>query len=304
MNRAEWLEARRQCITGTDISAIIGLNKWSSPMNVFLDKLGLSKEKHENPAMQWGKILEPVIAARYEEETGSKLTKGEFIIKGIYGGTPDYLSSSRLIEIKTAGQFTAHSWGEPGTDQVPESYLCQVQWYMMLTDMQKADLAVLIGGNDYRVYHIIRNDDLITLMTDAAETFWNKHIVTEVPPALDSSNGTKEYLESLYPKSRGTTIHATEQVADIAFVYHKLCKELKEVEEKKIGMENQLKYEIGDNDGIQHATFKSTWKITKDIERINYESLVKQLNIAPDLIKEFTVAKPGYRRFTFNYVGE
>jgi putative phage-type endonuclease len=273
-------------------------------MNVFLDKLGLSDEKTENPAMQWGKILEPVIASRYEEETGSKLKKGEFVCRGIYGGTPDYLSESKLIEIKTAGQYTAHSWGEEGTDHVPESYLCQVQWYMMLTDMQKADLAVLIGGNDYRVYHINRNDELLGLMKNAADKFWNTHIVTEVPPPLDSSNGTQEYLKSIYPNSRGNIVSATEPVADLAYVYHKLCKELKDIEEKKISMENQLKYEIGDNEGIKHATFKATWKSTKDGERINYESLVKGLNIAPELVKEFTVAKPGYRRFIFNYLGE
>lgn len=36
-DRAAWLEARRTCITATDIAAIVGLNHWSSPLSVWRD---------------------------------------------------------------------------------------------------------------------------------------------------------------------------------------------------------------------------------------------------------------------------
>ena len=66
MDREKWLEARRQGIGGTDMSAILGVNKFATRYEVFLDKLGLS-EDIDNPAMYWGRAKEPIVAKRWEE---------------------------------------------------------------------------------------------------------------------------------------------------------------------------------------------------------------------------------------------
>ena len=305
IEKAEWLEKRRKCITGTDISAIVGLNKYASKMTVFMDKIGLGVPVVENEPMRWGKLLEPVIATRYAEETGQTIKQGVFMVKdGILGGTPDYLTDSRLLEIKTAGLYAGKQWGEPGTDQIPESYLCQVQWYLNLTDMEKADIAVLIAGQDYRVYHAYRNQNLIDLLVDAANEFWNRHIVPEVPPPLDASEGSQEYLKSFFPSSRGNIVRSTETTSVAAYKLHNVKKEIVTLDNVKTGLENQIKFEIGDNDGIEDKTFKATWKSTKDIEKIDYEGLVKRLNCSPEMIKGFTKTRPGGRRFVLSYNAE
>lgn len=303
--REIWLEKRRKCITGTDISAIVGLNKYSSRMSVFLDKIGLGVQVKENEPMRWGKLLEPVIAARYAEETGQAIRQGEFLVKdGILGGTPDYLTDTKLIEIKTAGLYAGRNWGEPGTDEIPESYLCQVQWYLNLVGLEKADIAVLIGGQDYRVYHAYRNENLIDLLVCAANEFWNRHVVPEIPPPIDSSTGSEEYLKSFFPSSKGNILRSTETASVAAYKLYQLKKELDLLETKKSELENQIKLEIGDNDGIEDKTFKATWKSTKDVEKIDYKALVHGCNINPDMIKDFTQIRPGGRRFMFTFNSE
>lgn len=304
-----WLEKRRKCITGTDISAIVGLNKYASPMTVFMDKIGLSEPLVENEPMRWGKLLEPVIAARYAEENGVEIRQGEFLVKdGILGGTPDYLTDCKLIEIKTAGHYSAKFWGEPGTDQIPEAYLCQVQWYLNLTNMEKADIAVLIGGQDYRVYHAHRNQNLIDLLIDSANDFWNRHVVPEIPPPLDATDGANDYLKSFFPKSQGNIIKANEDVSVIAYKLHQTKTQLAELETRKLDLENKIKFEIGTNDGIEDRTFRATWRSTKDSEKIDYAKLIESLktsNIIDDtVIKEFTKTTAGYRRFVLNYLEE
>jgi len=40
MPREQWLELRRQGIGGSDAAAILGMNPWKSPMDVWLEKTG------------------------------------------------------------------------------------------------------------------------------------------------------------------------------------------------------------------------------------------------------------------------
>jgi putative phage-type endonuclease len=301
MDKNEWLIARRKCITGTDIAAICGLSRYKTKIGVWLDKLNLSPEVVENEAMKWGTLLEPVIAQRYAEENNFKLEKGSFIVNGIYGGTPDYLTKDRLVEIKTSGFHSASRWGEAGSDQVPEEYFCQVQWYMMLTDRSIADIVVLIGGQDYRVFTVKRNDVIINHLIKAARSFWENHIVTELRPSIDGSDSSSEYLTSFFPKSRGNMIAATNEVKVYALRLSEAKKQIARLTDSAKEYENLIKEAIGTNDGINDESFKCTWKSTKDSEKIDYASLVKACNIAPDLIKEFTKQTAGYRRFVFSF---
>ena len=300
--RAEWLEKRRKCITGTDISAIVGMNPWASPMNVFLDKLCLSEPIKENEAMRWGKDLEPVVAARYSEETGSKLTHGVWIQDGIFGGTPDFLTDDKVIEIKTTSAFSK-SWGESGTDQIPDQYLCQVQWYMMLTGRNFADIPVLVGGNDYRVYHVQKSQQFIDKLRSAAVHFWDRHIVAEVAPEMDGSDGCKKFLTEKYPKSTGNMLAAGWEMSDVVSLLISTKEKREKLIEVEKACENKLKLAIGEADGMIGAGFKATWKSTKDGITVDYEGLCKKLGATEDNIKDFSKPKPGYRRFVLTTEG-
>lgn len=80
MGRAEWLEVRRESIGGSDASTIVGLSKWSSPMSVWADKLGMLEEKPETEAMRMGRDLEGYVADRFTEATGKRVEKVNAIL--------------------------------------------------------------------------------------------------------------------------------------------------------------------------------------------------------------------------------
>lgn len=298
--KAAWLEARRKCITGTDISQLVGVNPWGSPMNVFMDKLGLLDPLEETEAMRWGKILEPVIAARYSEDNGLVLVPGQFVVRDeILGGTPDYLSADKLIEVKTGGIYAAKLFGEPGTDDIPDNYMCQVQWYLNLTEKEKADLVVLIAGQDYRIYNIHRNQGLIDILVATAKRFWDTYVLPQIPPPMDASKGTDQFLKSFFPRSKGNMIPATASAVEAAQALKDCRDAITVLEKEKAELENIIKYEIGSNDGIENECFKITWKTVNRSIKTEWEKVAKALNPSPELIDQFSTLKSESRRFLF-----
>ena len=81
MTRDQWLEARRHGIGGSDAGAILGKNKWKSPLDVYQDKKGSSVEIPDNEAMYWGRNLEDLDAKEYEIRSGNKIRRNNRIVK-------------------------------------------------------------------------------------------------------------------------------------------------------------------------------------------------------------------------------
>jgi putative phage-type endonuclease len=304
MTHQEWLDLRRGCITGTDIASILGISLFGSPMSVYLDKMGLSEPIRESEVMRWGKDLEPVIALRWSSDNSRNIVQGKFIQDGIFGGTPDYIADDIVLEVKTAGSMNAHHWGEAGTDQIPVNYVCQVQWYMMLLGLNLAHVAALIGGSDYRVYVIPRDDSALSVMQRVAEKFWKEHVETKIPPDIDGSAGSKDYLNIHYPRSRGSIIDADQYAADLAKDLALTKAKIDVLYKDQLLLENKLKSAIGDHDGIQHSLFKASWKSAKSTMRTDWQSVAKELGASSDIVQKHTIETPGARRFLLNYFGD
>lgn len=73
MTHNEWLEDRRKGIGGSDVGTILGLNKWKSPYQLWLEKTGQVEldESNSEPAY-WGNVLEEIVAKEFTERTGKK----------------------------------------------------------------------------------------------------------------------------------------------------------------------------------------------------------------------------------------
>ena len=66
---SELFELRRSGVGGSDVSAILGMNPWRGPFDVWLEKTGAVDQFGENPAMMRGRLFEPAIANWYSEVT-------------------------------------------------------------------------------------------------------------------------------------------------------------------------------------------------------------------------------------------
>jgi len=222
--RDEWLAARTGGIGGSDVGAIVGLNRYTSPTKLFYQKLGIIPGDEMNAAMEWGNRLETPVREKFADEHPELLvTAGpglvchpdrpwqmatvDGLIRDADGSGP-----ARIFEAKTGDDTHDHEdqWGEPGTDQVPPTYLCQVTWYMDIYGAQPGDvawLAVLLRGRDYREYRIPYDPAFARKLVAHADYFRRAHLIPQVPPPADAAESTTEALTAARPpvkaKSKG-----------------------------------------------------------------------------------------------------
>src|SRR4051812_10972256 len=83
MTRLEWLKSRQCGIGGSDAASISGLNKWSSPLKVFMDKTEpIDQENEVSEAAEWGTRQEPLIREKFKENHPEWRVQRSFITWG------------------------------------------------------------------------------------------------------------------------------------------------------------------------------------------------------------------------------
>jgi len=216
MNKQEWLRERKNYLGGSDLGAIAGLNPYRTALDVYLDKTSDDINEETNSAMRWGNLLEDVVAKAYSEDTGYDV---EIEPNTIYHPEYKFLGANidrwvgdkeYVLECKTAGFTRGKEWGEVGTDQIPESYLIQCAYYASICDVPKVDIAVLIGGQDFRIYTYERNRELEEKLIKIACNFWHNHIEKRIPPKCVNTRDTF----NLFPQSNYQEIVAEDNIIE------------------------------------------------------------------------------------------
>lgn len=204
IDRDKWLAERRKGLGGSDIAAMLGLSKYKTPYQLWLDKTGRETQDAQNEAAYWGNTLEEVIAKEYAKRNGVKIQRVNQVLVGdqpymlgnidravvnpAISGNVRYkegfgLTTDRILEVKTSSGWLEKLWGDDD-EAIPDYYLSQTQWYMgnLGEHIHTCDLAVLIGGQKYRQYRIGRDDELIAILKDEAVKFWNEYVLADTPP--------------------------------------------------------------------------------------------------------------------------
>lgn len=198
----DWLDWRRKGIGGSDVAAICGMSRYKSPMEVYLDKLGEIPPLEDNPKMKAGRILEPIIADWFAEETGYKVQRQNFMFQHkehpyMLANIDRWLPGQNAgLEIKNTAEYCREDWA--GT-QAPTEYILQCNHYMAVTGAERWYIAVLIGGWDFQWKVIERDDDLIRNLITVESEFWNSNVITMIPPAFSHQDTAR--LSQMYPES-------------------------------------------------------------------------------------------------------
>jgi len=198
----EWLAVRNRGIGGSDAAAILGLNRFKSPLQVYLEKRGEAEpdDLSGNERVYWGNRLEALVADEYEKRTGRKVRRVNAVLQHprhpwmLASLDRDVVAGDRILEVKTTAG--GEDWGEEGTDQVPVHYLIQAMHYLAVTGASVCDLAVLISGRNFRVYQILRDNDLIETMIEQEQEFWQNVQDGNPPPPR-----SLEDVNRLFPRS-------------------------------------------------------------------------------------------------------
>lgn len=301
----EWVAERRTGLGGTDIPKILGVSRFGGPMDVYMDKMGLTAPLLETEAMKWGKLLEDPVAREYAFKTGRLVRRAAGFIRHpsytfLYANLDRWSdkkgTARRVYEGKTSGEFAAKEFGEEGTDQVPPDYLLQAMHYLAVTGKDEADMAVLVGGQKHRIYTIPRDDELIAGMTEEAVRFWrNKE--QGIPPEIDGTEGAKDYLTYKY-RDEGTERPMTDEIASLATAYAALKAEGKEREKEIATIGNQLRDLMGNARWAEGDGVRVTYAERKGATTVKWAELVEARRIPPEVVAEFTATGAPTRALT------
>jgi putative phage-type endonuclease len=281
---------RKTYVGGSDIAAIMGISRWKSRLEIWLEKTGLKlPEIVDSVAADLGTELEEYVATRFTKTTGKKVRRVNKAYKDsarpyMLGHIDrDVVGEDAILECKTCSAYMANAWKD---DEIPVDYILQVYWYMFLTGAKKAYIAVLIGNQDFQVKEIDRTEKVemnIIRMREAVIDFWDNYVIPGVMP-MDFKASDKDALSELYP------INKIPKLIELDIKITKKFETLQALQSDKGKVEydiDVLKADIqvliGENDGAVCGTWEATWK-TQDRETIDTKTLKKE---EPETYKKY-----------------
>ena len=253
LSREEWLAYRDLGIGGSDASVVCGVNKYKSPLELWMEKTGQKEPEEVGESAYWGSRLESLIREEFTIRTGIEVKTVKqilrskeypFMLANLDGVCLCPTHGKCIFEAKTANAFIAGEWDG---DAVPREYILQVQHYLCVTGYNGAYIAVLIGGNEFHWKFVPRDEELISMIIRYERDFW-AHVQDDIPLPPDGSKACSEYIKRRYPNSIPLSqIKLPNSAADLIRQYNQADVQLEIAEEQKNKAANLLKQMLGEH---------------------------------------------------------
>lgn len=266
-NRSEYLGA-------SEAPAILGLSTWATPFDVWARKTQPQGESKGNSATKRGHILEGAILEWGCKEVGatSQERGGDFNSLPVQGPRPwsafhpdGWLGidgARHVVEVKTARD--GNGWEDDG---IPAVYAAQVRYQLACCPdyIKGAYVFAYITFKDEFLWRYVERDPAQEkAMLDICEAWWTKHVIGNVPPAFDGSDGADTYLLNKHPKQRTPLEDAD---ADEVMTVEELLTvrlKLKNLKAQDKRLSQILKDHIGDREGVYVPDLgAASWKWQK-----------------------------------------
>ncbi len=197
----KWIEAHKKVLGGHDVASLLGYGR-ETPFQLwakFTEKVE-REDISELPWIQDGSDFEPIVARRYERETGNRLLPSPGLVRHptveYLAGTPDGLVEEGfkplgLFEAKTFAMWSRDEWQV----QVPEGYQVQAQLYLMVLQLDWCAVAAMQQGGRKRgdpgvlTFDVYPDANIAQWILDAAGEFM-EHVQRDTPPAAIGDDTT------------------------------------------------------------------------------------------------------------------
>jgi len=291
---------RNAGLGASDAAAAVGLSKWKSPYELWLEKTGQASDEVDPDALPivMGNALEPVVLAHFTKRTGLTVSRRQEQVVDPTWPTrwvtlDGVASDGGLIEAKSAGFADPAEWGdEHEDDAVPMQYYLQGQHGLACTGAEFTYMPLIVLNRQFRLYRIRRDNDVIAQLTEHERLFW-ACVEARTPPdpvSLDDA-------ALRWPSDTSTEIVASSEIEAVV-------DRLRELREHQKGVDqeiDELRLQIQTYMGPHGALLPSggckpliTWKQAKPSRVLDGP----KLRVAhPEIYTQFEFERPGSRRF-------
>ncbi len=249
-----WHQLRAKHVGGSEVSALFNEHAQMTEFELWNIKAGRipAIDLGDNERVFWGKHLEPAIAAGVAAKTGWTIRKVRRYLSNPdigLGSSLDHeiVSNDRgpgVLEIKTADWLIAKSWenGEP-----PLSYMLQVMAYLSVTGRAWGCMAVLVGGNDLRLFDFDRRPGTIKIIEDRVADFWRSvRDGIEPKPDFAKDAGTISALYSSVSDGKTVDLSGSNRLPELIQTYRGASEQEKAAKDAKEASKAEILTLVGD----------------------------------------------------------
>lgn len=179
----------------------------------------LGVEFEEPIAKVWakraGKFLARVDTLRHPTHPLAIATPDRAVYSARPPGNPrrlmtDVRDAERLLQVKSTNWRMRRMFGEPGTDGVPDEFLCQAHWEGSVAGVSLVEFAVDFDKTDLISFVVPVDHEFFGRLYDVVERFWIEHVERKIPPPPDASDRYAEHLRRWFPR------HTTDDLLDVS----------------------------------------------------------------------------------------
>lgn len=257
INRDAWLIERHKNINSTEGACLLDAHKYKTKAELWYDKRNPEHtDITPNMAMKVGTALQDSIAHLAAGEKGWEIKpKTEYIyIEGVRAGSSfdfEIIGADTLIEVKNMGEsvFKRDCLVNGDIIELPLHYEIQAQWEMWVSGYRNLWFTLLVGGRELYFQHRIADDKLQAIFESKTKEFWDT-IDSNQPPAFNFELD-KNLISRLYGYAEpGKIMNADDTIRTLAWDYHELSNQLRELQDKKDAKKAEILVAIGDSEKV------------------------------------------------------
>jgi len=237
----EWFAFRKNGIGGSEIGSILRVSDYKSSVELYYEKIGRHEpHRFNNEAMFHGTHLEDYVGECWRHFDGTdymdnydkgNIIRDYFKPKG-YITNPHYphlfcsldgligkgqmrldggvLDKPGILEIKNMSAFVEKRW-ENG---IPPYYMAQIQMYLLVLELDYAEIAVLKDGRYFSASYILKDEDWVKSIKDNSDAFWNNRVIPGIKARAQSDEALMGKQEDAYEKFEAVIQHLEPEADD------------------------------------------------------------------------------------------
>lgn len=194
-----WLDTRRQGLGGSDIAAVLGVHRYKTGYEVWLDKTGQLPPLDQTFLLERGHRFESACAQWFADETGLSCRRTGTWCRDDepwMRANPDRFTSDGA---GYEGKIVGEDWGKDWRYGPAQHAALQSLWCMAVTGLDTWYLAAAMD-NRFQWWRFDRAAyaDEIDEIVDRCALWWYRHITCGDPPPVDGSEATSDALKRAY----------------------------------------------------------------------------------------------------------
>ena len=300
MSFEDWLTFRKGGIGGSDVPAILGISRFKTPYDVWLDKTSPDTNRIDNPRMKAGRILEDAIANWWAEDFQFQVRRDNKIrvhptIPFLIGDIDRTIISPErgmgILEAKNTTSWTYNQWKENG---ISMEYYFQIQHYFsVMPQANWGAAAILVDGWMLQSIDLEPNREVISELEEKLVSFWENHVVKMVPPEPINSEDIKKMFPVASPL---TSIVADDMVGAQVKDLMGVKAQIKTLEEAEGGLTVKIQNYMRGYESLvdKDTTPIATWRQDKDGVFFDHKRFLAENK---DACEPYLSRRPGGRRF-------